>query len=100
MDYVKPVDVASAMVSAGRSKLAVSPIDLIIRGALAGAILAAATSLAFTAMVQTNSLRSRCGSQAWGGRGRGDGRIHLVNRLTHLFDALRKTLNGCVDRLA
>ena len=51
MDYVKPVDVASAMVSAGRSKLAVSPIDLIIRGALAGAILAAATSLAFTAMV-------------------------------------------------
>jgi formate transporter len=54
MDYVKPVDVASAMVSAGRSKLAVPPIDLIIRGALAGAILAAATSLAFTAMVQTN----------------------------------------------
>src|SRR5262249_32151089 len=31
-----------------------SPADLLIRGALAGAILAAATSLAFTAMVQTN----------------------------------------------
>ena len=54
MDYVKPADVASAMVNAGRMKLAVSPADLIIRGGLAGAILAAATSLAFTAMVQTN----------------------------------------------
>jgi formate transporter len=43
LDYVKPADVASAMVNAGRSKLA-----------LAGAILAAATSLAFTAVVQTN----------------------------------------------
>lgn len=54
MDYVKPVDVATAMVAAGRSKLALSPVDLLIRGGLAGAILAAATSLAFTAMVQTN----------------------------------------------
>jgi formate transporter len=54
MDYVKPVDVATAMVNAGRSKLMLSPADLVIRGGLAGAILAAATSLAFTAMVQTN----------------------------------------------
>jgi formate/nitrite transporter len=54
MDYVKPVDVAAAMVNTGRTKLALSPLDLVIRGALAGAILAAATSLAFTAMVQTN----------------------------------------------
>jgi formate transporter len=54
LDYVKPADVASAMVNAGRSKLALSPADLVIRGALAGAILAAATSLAFTAVVQTN----------------------------------------------
>jgi len=54
MDYVKPVDVASAMVNAGRSKLALSPVDLIIRGALAGGILAAATSLAITGAVQTN----------------------------------------------
>jgi len=53
MDYVKPVDVASAMVNAGRSKLALSPFDLVIRGALAGGILAAATSLAITGMVQT-----------------------------------------------
>lgn len=56
MDYVKPADVASAMVNTGRSKLALSPIDLVIRGGLAGAILAAATSLAFTGMVQTNQL--------------------------------------------
>jgi formate/nitrite transporter len=54
MDYVKPTDVAAAMVNTGQSKLMLSPIDLVIRGGLAGAILAAATSLAFTAMVQTN----------------------------------------------
>lgn len=53
MDYVKPVDVASAMVNAGRTKLALAPADLIIRGVLAGAILAAATSLAVTGIVQT-----------------------------------------------
>jgi formate/nitrite transporter len=54
MDYVKPADVAKAMIDAGRSKLKLSPLDLLIRGALAGAILGAATSLAFTATVQTN----------------------------------------------
>ncbi len=53
MDYVKPVDVASAMVEAGRRKLTLSPLDLVIRGGLAGAILAAATSLALTGIVQT-----------------------------------------------
>ena len=52
MDYVKPADVAAAMVDTGRRKLAVLPADLLIRGALAGGILAAATSLAFTGMVQ------------------------------------------------
>jgi formate/nitrite transporter len=54
MDYVKPGDVAAIMLSTARSKLALSPLDLFIRGGLAGAILAAATSLAFTGMVQTN----------------------------------------------
>jgi formate/nitrite transporter len=54
VDYVKPVDVAAAMVNAGRNKLMLAPTDLLIRGALAGGILAAATSLAFTAVVQTN----------------------------------------------
>jgi len=54
MDYVKPADLASVMLNTGRAKLALSPGDLIVRGGLAGAILAAATSLAFTGMVQTN----------------------------------------------
>lgn len=54
MDYVKPADVAKAMVEAGRTKLKLSPADLLIRGGLAGSILAAATSLALTGMVQTN----------------------------------------------
>jgi formate transporter len=54
MDYVKPADVASAMVNAGRTKLALAPLDLVIRGGLAGAILAAATSLAITGAVQTD----------------------------------------------
>src|SRR5262244_3010554 len=53
MDYVKPADLAAAMVDTGRRKLALSPADLLIRGALAGGILAAATSLALTAIVQT-----------------------------------------------
>jgi formate/nitrite transporter len=54
MDYVKPTDLAAAMVNAARIKLALSPIDLVIRGGLAGAILASATSLALTGVVQTN----------------------------------------------
>ncbi len=54
MDYVKPADLAAAMVNTARSKLALSPGDLVIRGGLAGAILAAATSLAFTGSIQTN----------------------------------------------
>ena len=53
MDYVKPVDVAKTMVETGRRKLCLSPLDLVIRGALAGGILAAATSLAITGTVQT-----------------------------------------------
>jgi hypothetical protein len=40
MDYAKPSEVASAMVSVGRSELVLSRVDLIIRGGLAGAILA------------------------------------------------------------
>jgi formate/nitrite transporter len=53
MDYVKPADVAATMVDTARRKLALSPSDLIIRGALAGAILASATSLAVTGALQT-----------------------------------------------
>src|SRR5271154_1134099 len=53
-DYVKPADVAVAMLEAGRRKLALSPRDLLIRGMLSGALLGVATSLAFTGAVQTN----------------------------------------------
>ena len=53
MDYVKPADVAVAMVEAGKRKLELAPRDLLIRGMLSGAILGVATSLAFTGAVQT-----------------------------------------------
>ena len=53
MDYIKPADVASAMVEAGARKLALAPYDLLIRGMLSGAILGVATSLAFTGAVST-----------------------------------------------
>src|SRR5262249_24089975 len=53
MDYVKPADVAMAMVESGRRKLALSASDLLIRGILAGALLGIATSLAFTGAVST-----------------------------------------------
>ena len=54
VDYVKPADVAMAMVETGRRKLALAPRDLLIRGMLSGAILGVATSLAFTGAVQSN----------------------------------------------
>lgn len=53
MDYVKPADVVNTMVEAGRTKLSLSPRDLLIRGALSGALLGTATSFAFTAAVTT-----------------------------------------------
>jgi formate transporter len=53
MDYVKPADVAVAMAETARRKLALPPFDLLIRGALAGGILASATSLAFSGALST-----------------------------------------------
>jgi len=53
MDYVKPADVAVSMIDAGVRKLALPPRDLLIRGALSGALLGAATTLAFTGAVTT-----------------------------------------------
>jgi formate/nitrite transporter len=53
MDYVKPQDVAISMLNAGASKLALAPRDLLIRGALSGAILGVATTLAVTGTVTT-----------------------------------------------
>jgi len=53
MDYAKPSDVVAAMVDASLKKLALGPRDLLIRGAISGALLGAATSLAFGAAVTT-----------------------------------------------
>ena len=53
MDYVKPENVAIAMLNAGIAKLALAPRDLLIRGTLSGAILGVATTLAFTGAVST-----------------------------------------------
>src|SRR5262249_59342609 len=53
MDYVKPADVATAMVETGKRKLALPTADLLIRGILSGAILGVATSLALTGAVST-----------------------------------------------
>src|SRR5438876_685306 len=53
MDYAKPADVVASMVDASFKKLALGPKDLLIRGALSGALLGAATALAFTGAVTT-----------------------------------------------
>jgi formate/nitrite transporter len=53
MDYFNPASVVAALIEAGKRKAALSKSDILIRGALAGAILAIATELAITAAVQT-----------------------------------------------
>jgi formate transporter len=53
MDYIKPTDVVGAMIDAGLKKVALGPRDILIRGALSGALLGAATTLAFTGAVTT-----------------------------------------------
>src|SRR5262245_58379459 len=53
MDYNKPTDVVANMIEAGRTKLGLSPRHLLLRGILAGAILATATTLAFGAALST-----------------------------------------------
>ena len=53
MDSVKPVDIVSTMVQAGAAKAQLSPLDLLVRGCLSGALLGFATSLAVGATVQT-----------------------------------------------
>ncbi len=53
MDYAKPADVVASMIDASVKKLALSPRDLLIRGAISGALLGAATTLAFGAAVTT-----------------------------------------------
>ena len=52
-DYIKPAQTVRNIVDAGVIKAALPPVDLLIRGALAGAFLGFATSMAFLAGAQT-----------------------------------------------
>lgn len=54
MDYNKPTDVVQSMIDASGVKLKLSPMDLLIRGALSGALLGTATSFAITGAVSTH----------------------------------------------
>jgi formate/nitrite transporter len=54
MDNIKPADVSRSMVAQGAAKAALGTKDILIRGSLSGALLACATTLAFTATLQTN----------------------------------------------
>jgi formate transporter len=53
MDYAKPADVVASMIDAGLKKLALGPRDLLIRGAMSGALLGAATTVAFAGAMTT-----------------------------------------------
>jgi formate/nitrite transporter len=53
MDYVKPADLVTAMIESGAAKDALPAAHLVLRGAMAGALLGAATSMAIGATVQT-----------------------------------------------
>jgi formate/nitrite transporter len=53
MDSLKPADTVANMVQAGIAKAALGPFDLLVRGALSGALLGFATSLAIGATTQT-----------------------------------------------
>lgn len=53
MDYAKPTDVVATMIDVSQKKLTLSPRDLLIRGALSGALLATSTSLALGGAMTT-----------------------------------------------
>jgi formate/nitrite transporter len=53
MDYKKPGEVVELMIQSGKDKIKLSWVDLLILGALSGAILGFGTTLAITATVQT-----------------------------------------------
>jgi len=53
MDQMKPGELISALVESATQKTALRPIDLIIRGALAGALLAVSSAFATYAAIQT-----------------------------------------------
>lgn len=54
MDYVKPTEVLENMIEVGATKAELSRFQMLIRGFLGGAILAFATTLAYTATAQTS----------------------------------------------
>jgi formate/nitrite transporter len=56
MDSLKPADIVANMIQAGIAKSQLGPFDLLIRGALSGALLGFATSLAIGATVQTGQV--------------------------------------------
>lgn len=53
MNYIKPQEIISTMIQAGAAKTGLPVRDLLIRGALSGALLGIATTLAITASIQT-----------------------------------------------
>ena len=53
MPYIKPNELVETMINAGESKVFMSTRDTLIRGIMAGAILAIAVDAAITAAVQT-----------------------------------------------
>ncbi|MEF2966797.1 formate/nitrite transporter family protein [Paenibacillus sp. M1] len=54
MDYVKPAEVLDSMIETGTNKARLTTMQMLLKGCLAGAILACATTLAFTATAQTS----------------------------------------------
>ena len=62
MDYNKAADVVATMVDTAQKKLALEPRDLLIRGALSGALLGAATTLAFTGAGSTGDTTGTTGT--------------------------------------
>ena len=53
MDSLKPAEIVGKMIEAGIAKAALRPMDLLLRGALSGALLGCATSMALGAAAQT-----------------------------------------------
>ncbi|MFD1953313.1 formate/nitrite transporter family protein [Paenibacillus thailandensis] len=53
MSYVKPAEVLESMIDSGQAKAETSAVQMVTRGFLGGAILAFATTLAYTATQQT-----------------------------------------------
>ena len=62
MAYLLPAEFATKMVDAGESKVFMSTRDTLIRGYMAGAILALAAAFAVTITVQTGTFWRWCNS--------------------------------------